>query len=111
MADPTGALQHEHGGKTYELRLTMRGLAKLQGKHGLNIAGMLDGTAGDIPNMGAVLDLVSEALQKGSGLSAEQADELADEIATANTAIVGEIIMTAFPDQAGNGQAKKGKAG
>jgi hypothetical protein len=112
MADPTGAFHLEHGGKSYELRLTMRGIAKLQAKHGRNIAGMLDGTAGDIPDMMAVLDLVSEALQKGSGLSPEEADDVADELTTHDTSIVGSVVATAFPDmKEGNGKAKRGRAG
>ena len=108
MIDPTGAVEIEFGGKTHSLRLTMRGIARLQAKHGRNLAGMLDGTAGDVPDMGAVLDLVSEALQKGSGLKAPEADDLADELATADPLIVGKIIAAAFPDPEGN--AKKGAA-
>lgn len=112
MIDPTGAVEIEFGGKTLSLRLTMRGIARLQAKHGRNLAGMLDGTAGDVPDMGAVLDLVSEALQKGSGLKAPEADDLADELATADPLIVGRIIGGAFPDALSEpeGNAKKGAA-
>jgi hypothetical protein len=108
MSDPTGTLEVEHGGETYSLRLTMRGIARLQAKHGRNLAGMLDGTAGSFPDMSAVLDIVSEALQKGHGMKADKADDLADEIATADPTIVGAIVNAAFPDPEGN--AKKGKA-
>jgi hypothetical protein len=106
MTDPTGAVEVEHGGETYSLRLTMRGIARLQAKHGRNLAGMLDGTAGDIPDMTAVLDLVSEALQKGQGLKPAEADDLADEIATADPLIIGTIIAATFPDAVGNARPK-----
>jgi hypothetical protein len=111
MTDPTGAVEVEFGGKSYSLRLTMRGIARLQAKHGRNLAGLLDGTAGDVPDMGAVLDLVSEALQKGEGIAAAEADELADELATANPMIIGLIVTAAFPDPEGNGKTKGAKRG
>lgn len=106
MTDPTGAVEVELGGETYSLRLTMRGIARLQAKHGRNLAGMLDGTAGDVPDMEAVLDLVSEALQRGHGLPAKEADDIADELATANPMIVGTILAGAFPDAEGNARPK-----
>ena len=111
MTDPTGAIEVEHGGKTYCLRLTMRGIARLQAKHGRNLAGMMDGTAGNFPDMAAVLDIVSEALQKGHGLKADQADDLADEIATADPQIVGLIVNAAFPSAEGNALKKKAAGG
>ena len=111
MTDPTGTIEVEHGDATYTLRLTMRGIARMQVKHGRNIAGMLDGTAGSFPDMNAVLDIVSESLQRGHGLNAKQADDLADELATADPAIVGRIMSAAFPDIEGNAKAKKGAAG
>lgn len=109
MTDPTGVMEVEFGGKAYSLRLTMRGIARLQVKHGRNLAGMLDGTAGSFPDMGAVLDIVSEALQKGSGLEAEKADDLADELATADPMIVGRIVSAAFPDATEGNAPKKVK--
>lgn len=112
MTDPTGAVEVEHGGKAYCLRLTMRGIARLQAKHGRNLAGLLDGTAGTFPDMGAVLDIVSEALQKGSAIEADEADDLADELATADPMIVGRIVTAAFPEQTeGNGKTKGAKRG
>jgi hypothetical protein len=111
MTDPTGAIEVEHGGETYCLRLTMRGIARLQAKHGRNVAGMLDGTAGDMPDMAAVLDIVSEALQKGHGMKATEADDLADEIATADPLIVGSIMVAAFPSAEGNAKKKAKAAG
>ena len=110
MADPTGVVEVEHGGETYSLRLTMRGIARLQAKHGRNLSGMLDGSAGDVPDMAAALDVVSEALQKGQGLPAKEADDIADELATADPMIVGRVLDGAFPDaDAGNALAKKAR--
>ena len=106
MIDPTGAVEVEFAGETYSLRLTMRGIARLQAKHGRGLAGMLDGTAGDVPDMAAVLDLVSEALQKGQSIKAAEADELADELATADPGIVGKILAGAFNGSEGNAKTK-----
>ena len=111
MTDPTGVVEVTLGEVTYSLRLTMRGIARLQAKHGRNLAGMLDGSAGDVPDMAAVLDLVSEALQKGQGLAAKEADEIADELATADPLIVGRILAGAFPDAEGNAPKKVGRKG
>jgi hypothetical protein len=111
MIDPTGAVEIQFGGKTYAMRLTMRGIARLQAKHGRTLAGLLDGTQGDFPDMGVVLDLVSEALQRGEGLDSASADDLADEIATADASIIGRIMASAFPDAEGNAQRKKAAGG
>lgn len=107
MINPMGSIEVEHGGKPYTLRLTMRGIGRLQNKHGRNVAGLFDGTEGGFPDMNAVLDLVSEALQRGHGLDADKADDLADEIATADPMIVGKITKAAFPDAGGNEAKKK----
>jgi secreted protein with Ig-like and vWFA domain len=110
MKNPTGSLEYEFGGESHEMRLTMRGIARLQAKHGRTLAGVLDGTVGDIPDMAVVLDIISESLQR-AGMDAAKADDLADEIATADPAIIGSILQTAFPDTEGNGKAKaKAKA-
>lgn len=106
MKNPTGSLEYAFGGNSYEMRLTMRGIARLQAKHGRTLGGLLDGTAGDIPDMGVVLDVVSESLQR-TGMDAAKADDLADEIATADPMVVGSIMETAFPDAAGNAKAKR----
>lgn len=105
MKNPTGALEYAFDGETYEMRLTMRGLARLQAKHGRTLAGVLDGSAGDIPDMAVVLDIVSEALQR-TGMDAKKADDLADEIATADPEVIGAIMATAFPDTEGNAKPK-----
>lgn len=102
MADATGTVHQEFGGKTYELRLTMRSIAALQEKYGNSVAGLLDGTAGEIPNFGALLDLVSLALQRGSKIDSADADDLADEMMSEDTEIVGRIITAAFPDAGGD---------
>src|SRR5699024_9386171 len=111
MSDPTGTIREECGGKTYELRLTMRSLATLQSQHGNNVAGLLDGTAGSVPNFAALLDLVSLALQNGSKISAEDADEIADTMVTRDTDVVARVIQAAFPDaEVDSGNAKGPKA-
>jgi len=104
MAD--GTVTTDIGGKSYDLQLSFRAIARLQAKHGRNVAGLLDGTAGDIPDMAAVLDVLSEAIQRGSGVEASVADDLADELMSANSAILGPVLLTAFPDApGGNGKA------
>lgn len=97
-ADVTGTVRETFDGTEYSLRLTMRGLAKLQAKHGANVAGLLDGTAGNPPNMEPLLDMVSEALQKGHGLEQAEADDVADELLTADLGLVERLIQAAFPD-------------
>tara|TARA_R110000851_G_scaffold110994_2_gene233925 strand:- start:4323 stop:4655 length:333 start_codon:yes stop_codon:yes gene_type:complete len=99
MAEPTGTIHESFGGKDYALQLTFRGIATLQEKYGNNIAGLLDNTAGDIPAFAPLLDLVSLALQKGSKLSAEDADEVSESMLTADTEIVGRIIGASFPEK------------
>uniref|UniRef100_UPI0040482988 hypothetical protein n=1 Tax=Yoonia sp. TaxID=2212373 RepID=UPI0040482988 len=111
MVDPTGTIHEDFQGKSYDLRLTTRGIATLQDKYGNNVAGLLDGTAGDLPKFGALLDLVSVSLQKGSKISVEEADEIADEMLTHDTEIVGRIISAAFPEEkSGNVKKPKKKA-
>lgn len=102
MAEPTGTIHEEFDGKTYALRLTMRSIATLQEKHGNNVAGILDGTAGEIPSFSAILDLVSLALQRGEGVTAEQADELADDMLSRDQQLVGRIVQAAFPGAGGD---------
>lgn len=105
MSDVTGILHEVYGGKSYDLRLTMGGIGSLQAQYGNNIAGLLDGTAGDIPNFNALIALVSLSLQKGSGMDAEAADGLADDMLTKDVGLATRIITAAFPSASGN--AKK----
>lgn len=98
MADVTGALHVEHEGKTHTLRLTFRGIGELQGKYGNTISGLLDGSSGDVPDFRALVDMVSVSLQRGEGLPRDQADDLADEMITADASIVERLITVAFPD-------------
>lgn len=109
QANPTGTIREEFEGKSYDLRLTMRGIASLQATYGNNVAGLLDGTAGDVPNFAALIDLVSLALQRGSKLPKEEAEDIADAMLTADTMIVGRIIAAAFPNEATEGNGKKRK--
>lgn len=98
MADLTGAIYESIGGKEYALRLTMRGVAKLQAKHGTTIGGLLDSPSGATPMIEPLLDMVSEALQKGSGIEADRADDLADDLLTSDMSVVERILKAAFPD-------------
>jgi hypothetical protein len=105
MADVTGTIHIEHGGKQYALRLSMGGIAKLQAEFGRDIAGLLSGAANEVPDFAAILRVVEVALEKAQpSLSQEKIKDLADDIAS--TDLVGKIIAAAFPDveaDAGNG--------
>lgn len=107
MSEVTGTVHEVFANKSYDLRLTMGSIGLLQDKYGNNIAGLLDGTAGEIPNFSALVTLVSVSLQKGSGLDAETADGLADEMLTKDIGLAERIITAAFPSAPGN--AKKPK--
>jgi hypothetical protein len=98
MENPTGVVLESFGGKDYRLKLTMRGIAELQKKYGKSIGGLLDGTAGDIPDFNPLIDLVSLALQRGEKMKPEDADEIADNMLTADKEIIGRIIAAAFPE-------------
>jgi len=110
MADITGALSVEHNGTRYMLRLTMRGIAQLQAEFGRDIAGVLSGEAGAIPDFAAILRIVEVALQKGQpGMIASEVAAVADDMATPD--LVGRIVAAAFPDAeaqaVGNGKRPK----
>ena len=98
MADVTGALHHEFQGKSYTMRITMRGLAHLQGLHGNDLGGLLSAGGSDIPALRPSLDLVSVALQRGEGIDQPEADDLADEMFTADRTLAGRVLAAAFPD-------------
>lgn len=107
MADVTGALHHKHGEKTYTLRLTLGGIAKLQGKHGNDLAGVLTG-AQAIPSFAVLLDIVAESLRRGGDVESEDADALADEMLTVDKKLVERLLHLAFPEAPqGNAPAPK----
>lgn len=107
MSDVTGALHHPFGGRNYALRLTFAGIATLQGRHGNDLGGLLTGTVEGIPPFAIMLDMVSVALQKGEGMPADAADNLADDMLTADKSLVDQIVRAAFPETAGNEAAPK----
>ena len=118
MADVTGALHHEFNGKSYTLRITMRGLAHLQGLHGNDLGGLLSDGGSAIPALAPSLDLISVALQRGEGLDQQGADDMADEMFTADRTLAGKVLAAAFPDAvasageapaAGNGKPRAAK--
>lgn len=100
MADVTGALHHDFGGREYTLRLTFGVLAKLQAKHGTDLKGLLTGEVGKAPPFDVMLDAVSGALVKG-GVS--DAEDLADDMLTADPELFSRLLAAAFPDAMGNG--------
>lgn len=110
MADVTGALAHEFGGRSYSLRLTLGGIAKLQGKHGNDLGGMLTGKVEGIPPFGIMIDMVAAALEKGERMPPDEAADLADDMLTADKALVEALMKAAFPEQAGNAKAPKAKS-
>lgn len=107
MADVTGALHHSFGGREYTLRLTFGVLAKLQAKHGDDLKGLLTGEVVKAPPFDVMLDAVGGALIKG-GAAADSADDLADDMLTADPELFQRLLGTAFPDAVGNGK-KAGK--
>lgn len=109
MADVTGALHHEFGGRTYALRLTLGGIAKLQGKYGNDLGGLLTGKVEGTPPFGIMIDMVAAALEKGERLPADEAADLADDMLTADKRLVEGLMKAAFPEQAGNETAPKAK--
>jgi hypothetical protein len=110
MADITGTVHADHGGKRYALRLTMRGLAELQAEFGQDLGGITTHGEGAFPNMAPILRLVELSLRKGQpDMSPETAADLADEMLTADIAIVQRILTAAFPSVAG-GSARPRKA-
>ena len=109
MADVTGTVREEYAGNEYRMRLTWRSIATLQAEYGNNVSGLLDGTAGDNPPFAPMLDIISLALQKGEKMEASRADDLADEMLTANPDLLERVLKTAFPDAVVEG-AKSGNA-
>lgn len=105
MADVTGALHHEFAGKTYTLRLTMAGIAALQDKHGNDLGGLLTGGTQGIPPFALLIDIVIEALVKGEKMQRDEAEELADDLLTADQTLAVRILNASFPDVSGNAKA------
>ena len=105
----TGAVQVKHGGVSYQLRLTMRGIAELQAEFGRDIAGLLSGRDGDIPDFNAVLRLIEVALLKGTpSIDATTTSIVAEDIATIE--LVGKVVQAAFPE-AGSAEGNVRRAG
>lgn len=108
MADVTGALHHEFGGRTYCLRLTMAGLGRVQDRHGNDLGGLLSDDASAVPPFSVLVLLVAVALEKGERIGADDAADLADEMMTADPGLSGRLLHAAFPGmfKGGPGNAK-----
>lgn len=104
MADVTGAVHHSFDGKDYTLRLTFAVLGKLQAKHGDDLKGLLSGKASAAPPFAVMVDAIAGALVKG-GVPTGEADELADDMLTADPELFPRVMSAAFPDAVGNGKA------
>lgn len=104
MAAVTGILTHEFQGRDYALHLTLGGIAKLQGRHGNDLGGLLSGKIEGVPPFGLMIEVLSVALQRGEQMPADEADDLADLMLTKNPQLVERLMVTAFPSIAGNGQ-------
>lgn len=102
MADVTGTLHHDFGGKNYRLRLTWGVLADLQGEHGEDFLSRLDAGEGKLPPFGLMIDIVAKALAKGEGMTAVEADGIADDMLTSDPELVSRLIQAAFPEAVGN---------
>jgi hypothetical protein len=109
MADVTGALHHEFGGKTYTLRATMGVLAKLQARHGGDFMSKFDQESiRKNPPLALMIDVVTLSLIKGMGMPEGEAADLADDMLTGSPDLAVILLASAFPDakaNVGNGQA------
>lgn len=108
MADITGALHITHADRELTLRLTLGGIGKLQRKHGVTIGGLLDEgrDEGELLNFGILVDTISVALQKGMRMETEEADDLADDLLTADQEIAIRLLNAAFPEAGTRGKGK-----
>lgn len=112
MADVTGAIHHEFGGKTYELRLTMRVIAALQDLHGNDLGGWLSADEQGAKPFRVMLDGIQMVLDRGGY---DGGTDLADEMLTASPDLFARLLAGAFPvasgAQQGNGQPAARKRG
>lgn len=111
MADVTGTLHHDFGGKSITLRLTWTVLAELQARHGKDFIQRLEIQEGEMPDFGMIVDIVTRALMRGENMPESDAALLADDMLTADPSMLGRLMKSAFPEAqaAGNG-AKAGQA-
>lgn len=107
MSDVTGALHHDFGGRSYTLRLTLGGIGKLQGRHGNDLGGLLSGGIEGIPPFSLMIDIVAVALEKGERMAPDEAQDVADDIITADQSVFEKLMRAAFPGDAGKAKAPK----
>lgn len=109
MSDVTGTVHHQFNGREHQLRLTLGGIAKLQGVHGTDLGGFLSARSADsseLPAFAILLDIVKVALEKGGADPSISAD-LADDMLTADIHLAKRVLQAAFPSA---GVAPGGKA-
>lgn len=111
MADVTGTLRQEHDGKTYALRLTPLGIAALQDAYGNDFLSQLEKVAneGGLPNLRLFVDIVARALEKGEGMAATEATQIADDMVAQDMTLPIRIIQASFPAPEGNVEARPGR--
>jgi hypothetical protein len=97
MAAITGEVRAEHGGRTYTLRFTALGLGRLQEEFGSSLGGLLDGTAKESVLMLPMVGIIREALRKGERMPHDEAQELADDMLTADMDLAVRVLNAAFP--------------
>lgn len=107
MAKMLGEVNVSAGGKTYCLRLTMRGIATLQDEYGQNLAPILNLQPGELPHFGVCLRVIELALQRHHP---EAGPEVADDILTQDMGVFGELLEAAFPQAEAQSEAGKNKA-
>lgn len=112
MADVTGTLTVQHGGKSYALRLTIRSFAALQAEFGNDLGGVLTGKTA-IPDFNICLRTVELALRAGNPGAGDSLGDipigtLADDLLTADFTVFERVMAGAFPTQSAG--AKPGNA-
>ena len=108
MADVTGTVHVDHGGKRFALRLTMRALAELQAEFGQDLGGISSQGEAAFPNMAPLLRMIELALIKGQPeMSPETARDLADDMLTRDIGLVQKVLAAAFPSVPGAARPPK----
>lgn len=111
--NPQGGKLVTFAGKQYTLRLTFTEIGILQAQYGPTLGGLIGGDLeGGFPNFTMLNDIVMHSLVRGSGLDAEAAADLANEMNTAKNDLAAEVIVASLPGtDEGNGRTKGARRG